>query len=316
MVFYVYLQSSVITDAASAGPHGMQNLISILRGFLQNCCLLEFCDDRTRSEIKETVDNLPADFDRATLKKMLTQLAKQNRFAYCLEPDYTGEKPDLDCVFEQSRDAFLQLIVVEESSKERGAPEDAEVASLSTYQHTYFEETRSALSSDGRTTPSGELDETAFLNEHFKRALRHASTIELCDRLAGAKFSDNYRHTISRLMTWLANTHADPGNCRIVFHFGEADGKKPAYIKGELTSYRDAGALASTPTEIRYYHTEMPHQRFILTDQFAIEIDRGLDFLDRSTRKNRDVSVNTKSHSETSKLLAAYAGNLSSTDIL
>jgi hypothetical protein len=60
----------------------------------------------------------------------------------------------------------------------------------------------------------------------------------------------------------------------------------------------------------------MPHQRFILTDQFAIEIDRGLDFLDRATHKNRDVSVNTKSHSETSKLLAAYAGNLAGTEVL
>ena len=60
----------------------------------------------------------------------------------------------------------------------------------------------------------------------------------------------------------------------------------------------------------------MPHQRFILTDQFAIEIDRGLDFLDRSTHKNRDVLVNTKSHSETSKLLAAYTGNLASTEAL
>jgi len=90
MVFYVYLQSSAITDAASAGAHGMQNLISILRGFLQNCCLAEFYDDRTRSEIKAAVEKLPEDFDRASLKKVLAQLAKRNRFVYCLEPDYTG----------------------------------------------------------------------------------------------------------------------------------------------------------------------------------------------------------------------------------
>jgi len=200
--------------------------------------------------------------------------------------------------------------------KDRGAPEGTEVTSLSTYQHTYFEETRSSLSSDGRTTPAGALDETVFLDEHFLRALRHAGTIEMCDRLAGTMFADNYRHTISELIAWLSNTHAEPESCSIVFHLGEAPGKKPAYINSELTSYRSAGKLDKTPTEIRYYHTAMPHQRFILTDQFAMEIDRGLDFLDRSTKKNRDVSVNTKSHSETSKLLSAYAGNLVLTDTL
>jgi len=117
-------------------------------------------------------------------------------------------------------------------------------------------------------------------------------------------------------MAWLASALADPGSCSIVFHLGEANGKKSAYINSELTNYRSAQGLAATPTEIRYYHTEMPHQRFILTDQFAIEIDRGLDFFDRSTHKNRDVSINTKSQSETSKLLAAYAGNLASTKTL
>jgi len=316
MVFYVYLQSTVINDAAAAGPHGMQNLISILRGFLQNCCLAEFWDDRTRTEIKTAVDDMPEDFDRAALKKVLTQLAKLNRFAYCLEPDYAGGRPDLECVLDQANTALLQLIIVGEDERDRPPPADTELAALSTYQHTIFEETRSALSSDGRTTAAGALDEGVFLDEHFLRALRHSGKIEFCDRLAGTRFGDNYRHTIRALMTWLATALADPGACSIVFHFGEADGKKPAYIKGEISGYRAAGALATTPTEIRYYHTDMPHQRFILTDQFAIEIDRGLDFLDRATHRNRDVSVNTKSHSETSKLLAAYAGNLAGTEVL
>lgn len=316
MVFYVYLQASVITDAANAGAHGMQNLISILRGFLQNCCLLEFCDGRNGSEIKDAVQNLTEDFDRTSLKKILTQLAKLNRFVYCIEPDYIGEKLDLDCVLEQAGDSLLQIIIIDESEKDRTPPEACELVALSGYHHTHFEETRSSLSSDGRTSTANAMDEWQFLDEHFLRALRHAGKIELCDRLAGSRFADNYRHTIGTLLKWLSNALGDPASCSIVFHLGEADGKKPAYIHSELTSYRNAGALATTPTEIRYYHTEMPHQRFILTDQFAIEIDRGLDFLDRSAHKNRDVSVNTKSRGETSKLLAAYAANLATTDNL
>lgn len=316
MVFYVYLQSNAIRDAAGAGTHGIQNLISILRGFLQNCCLAEFCDDRTRTEIKAAVEELPEDFDRVTLKKVLAQLAKLNRFVYCLDPDCGGGKCDLDSVLVQAKEALIQAIVVEEAERNRVAPADCELAPLSKYQHTQFEETRSALSSEGRTLSAGMMDETEFLDEHFLRALRHAGKIEICDRLAGTKFGDNYEYTIRSLMAWLAGALADTQSCRIVFHFGEAVGNKPAYINSELSKYRSKGALAGTPTEIRYYHTDMPHQRFILTDQFAIEIDRGLDFFDRATHKNRDVSVKTKSRSETLKLLSAYAGNIVSTNPL
>jgi len=316
MVFYVYMQPEVIGDAANGGRYGMQYLIALLRGLLQNCCLLEFCDGRSLDEMKEQVESLPGDFDRVAVKKILGRMAKLNRFVYCLDPDDSGKESDLDCVFEQASRSLLDLLLVAEVERSRDAPEGVEISSLSDYQYTPFEEERSLRSSDGRTTPEGGMGETDFLACNFLRALRHARKIEVCDRLAGTKFAENYEHTIRQLMGWLAKALADPSGCSIVFHFGEADGKKPAYIKGEISGYRAAGALATTPTEIRYYHTDMPHQRFILTDQFAIEIDRGLDFLDRATHRNRDVSVNTKSHSETSKLLAAYAGNLAGTEVL
>ncbi|NQT93798.1 MAG: hypothetical protein HQ559_13645 [Lentisphaerae bacterium] len=310
MVFYVYMQPEVIGDAAGSGKYGIQYLIALLRGFLQNCCLAEFCDNRSLDRIREQVKELPEDFDRVAIKKLLGQMAKLNRFVYCLQPDYDGEKTDLDCVCDQARDCLLNLILVSEADAGRQPPVGVEVSSLSSYQYTPFEEERSLLSSDGRTRVAGELDEGVFLDEHFLRALRYSSRIEICDRLAGTYFSDNYKYTIQRFMSWLGTALADPGSCRILFHFGEAEGKKSKYIESELTNYRADGGLAGTPTEIRYYHTEMPHQRFILTDQFAIELDRGLDFLDRTTRKNRDVSVNTKNHGETTKLLTHYAGNL------
>jgi hypothetical protein len=52
--------------------------------------------------------------------------------------------------------------------------------------------------------------------------------------------------------------------------------------------------------EIQFYQfpssdNALPHERFILTDQIALSIDRGLDFLDKNTRKNRDVDIGYKS---------------------
>jgi hypothetical protein len=50
----------------------------------------------------------------------------------------------------------------------------------------------------------------------------------------------------------------------------------------------------------------MPHERFILTDQFVLHIERGMDFLDRATKRSRDAFVSVKSRAETVQLLDAY----------
>jgi hypothetical protein len=56
------------------------------------------------------------------------------------------------------------------------------------------------------------------------------------------------------------------------------------------------GRLASSTIRVHYYDgaglaDSLPHERFIMTEQIALSIDRGLDFLDRSSRTNRDVFI-------------------------
>ena len=50
----------------------------------------------------------------------------------------------------------------------------------------------------------------------------------------------------------------------------------------------------------------LPHERYISTDQFGLEIGRGMDFLDSNTAKNRDVSLNLKDRSVLQSKLAAF----------
>lgn len=46
---------------------------------------------------------------------------------------------------------------------------------------------------------------------------------------------------------------------------------------------------------------------YMITDQFVIDLGRGMDFLDRKTRRNRDLTVGYKSFKETDTLLKNYA---------
>jgi len=314
MVFYVYLHPEVFKDAAAA-PYGMQALIGILRGFLQNCCIVEFDDDRTRVEIKGVIQDLPEDFDRRILKKLLVQLEKQNRFIYCLEPDYTEEKSDLECVVQQADAELIQLVLIGDGEDIDCGGTELKLARLATYNGTDFEEKRSSMSGDGITTPEDSMFAKEFMDLHLLRALKHAKKIELFDRLAGAKFGDNYEYTIKSFISWIGTVLPEQSNCSIEFHLGQADGHKSAYIKGELADYKRDSLPDDSRVEVSYY-SELPHQRYILTDQFALEVDRGLDFLNRRTHKNRDVSINTKSRKEMQALLDVYRGQLISKEVI
>ena len=53
------------------------------------------------------------------------------------------------------------------------------------------------------------------------------------------------------------------------------------------------------------FYKRLPHERFVLTDQFAFEIGRGMDFLHPGGR-NRDVSIATKNLRQVDKLFASY----------
>ncbi len=315
MVFYVYMHPEVFKDAAAAAPYGMQALIGILRGFLQNCCIAEFDDGRTHQEIGKYIKDLPQDFDRSILKKLLVQLEKQNRFIYCLKPDYTDEKSDLECVVQQADVELVQLVLTGSDHVIDHEEAEFELAKLDTYNHTEFEEERSKMASDGSTTPDDYLPNTEFMDRHFLRALKHAGSIELCDRLAGTKFGDNFEYTIRAFISWLGSSLADPSGCILGFHLGQADGYKSTYIQRELSNYKRQSLHESTNIAVHYY-SDLPHQRYIITNQFALEIDRGLDFLNRATRKNRNSSINLKSRKEIQLRLDAYRDQLINSEVI
>lgn len=311
MIFYTYLDPEVLSVKNIENDFAMQALIAILRGFAQNCFVAEFEDYRLQDAIKEQVNNLPDTFNRKIIKSLLTTLSKRNRFIYCLIPDYSGNMDDISCLVEQATKCFLDVILFSETNKDTEIPDGIEKATLATFQTTNFENVRSNLAINGRTFTDGELDQNDFLNWCFGKMLRYPTRIEICDKLFGSRFGDNFEYTIKTFLRWLEQNVVDPGNCKFIFHCAKPDGHTDHHIKTQLLSFK-TGRLKNMPMEIQFYQLSdtiqiLPHDRYIITDQVAIDFGRGMDFLDRNTRKNRDLTIGYKSFKEVDILLKSYA---------
>lgn len=312
MFFYTFLQPEMFSESAADGEDAMQNLASILNGFLQNCFLAVFEDDRWSPSVKETLLNWPETSNRKRVMSLLVQLKKHKRFLYCIVPDYLEQKTDLDSVFEQAAAIPLDLILVTDAEKNHPAPTGTEIATRRSYQNTVFEPLRSSFAVHGKTCKHGEMNCADFLNVHFARALKYASEIHLCDRICGSKnFADNFIYTVKEFMHWLGNHLSDSAACKIVFHLGQPKGLGIQHVLNELEDIRKK-SLPKTEIELRVYNDStgtqsLPHQRFIMTDQLALNIDRGLDFLDRATHKCRDTFIGCQNPQDAQRLLDDYS---------
>lgn len=313
MIFYVYIDPAVFGVAQIDGPYAVQVLIGALRGFVQNCCVMEFDDRRIQQAIGEKVEALPPSHERKVLMSLLTVLAKRNRFVYCIAPDYGGAKSDTDTMLEQSAGLLIDLALVGVPiAADAVIPATVQVALLREYQNTHFENERSKIASEGRTTAPGELSEAEFLDLHFKKAFRYAARIDICDRLFGRKFGDNYKYSAERMIRWLGANLSDRTRCKLVFHCAKPDGMTDQYMHRTLKQVREAHAVG-LPVEVQFYQlptgdNAMPHERFVQTDQVALGIDRGMDFLDAGTASSRDVFVSYKGLPACAAVFKAYCG--------
>lgn len=297
MVFYVYLDPEVIGLAHQQGIFAIQNLLGIIQGFVENCFLAEFEDYRIQPAIKEYVNNIPDCDEKKRLKALFSILKKRNRFIYCLISDQTNQKSDKSLLFEQASDSLIDLILLSNLDGIPDLPKEITVTDLSNYQTTNFAGERSRIASNGRQFHGGELSEDEFLDQNYKKAFMYAKRFEICDIIFGRGFSDNFDYSTKILFRWLENIHTNPKNFEIVFYCEKPAGNTDQYIKDRLTQYRK-GRLANTKIKV-FFHSNhnaqcLPHERYFVTDQIAFQIGRGMDFIDRKTKRNRDTSIDLK----------------------
>lgn len=313
MVFYVYIDPAIINIATRNAPYGLQLLIAILRGFLQNCFIVDFTDGEIHQAIGEKVKSLPPTDDRKRIKAILSSFVKHNRFIYCLAPDYTGQNNAMVLMLDQAAEALIDLALLETQPDTGKVPETLQITMLLDYQNTQFEIDRSKISSNGKTIAPNIVEKDEFLNTCFLKVFRHATKIEICDKLFGARFNDNYKYSAGELFKWLPEVLADIQNQEVIFHCGKPDGYGDKHLETTIKELRDSH-LSGLSTKIQYYDMNnlpdsLPHDRFILTNQIALSIGRGMDFLDRSTKKVRDITINIINRNECSNVLQHYSGS-------
>jgi hypothetical protein len=311
MFYYIYFDPHVISVAKENGELGMQALIGILRGFLQNCFLADFPTWRVHDAIKEEVENLDSDHNRKKLTTLLKTLQKRNLFIFCLEDDYSG-RGDLELIRECCAQTKLDLLLL--SEKVEGIS-GAEVATIFDYQHTQFEEHRSRTAAHGIALSEGELDERQLLDHCLRKALQYAEKIAIYDKLFGEKYKGNYQFTATVLFKWLEEILPSPKDVRIEIHCGlpdpEGEARKVEDMLAELAGLKK-GRLSEIRFSLHFYqndsgHDNLTHDRFIITNQIAIGIPRGMDFIDNKTRRNRDLTMDCKSGREIEKLINSYS---------
>ncbi len=310
MVFYVYLDPEVIGVAQQEGKYAIQSLLAIIKDFTQNCFLAEYEDYRIQPAIREYADNFPDGWDRIELKKLIGKLIKHNRFIYCLLPDQTNTKADKSLLFEQASDSLIDLILL---SNLNGIPDlnrKITVTDLSNYQMTNFASERSALASNGRQFQGGELGEYEFLDHNYKKAFMYAKRLEICDAIFGRKFKDNFRYSLGLLLRWLNSTIKNISEFKFILHCGLPSGRTPEFIRQILESFK-TDRLSDVVFEIYYYQEIdnnqcLPHERYLITDQIAFQIGRGMDFIDKNTRRNRDTSIDLKDPTSIEKIIQHY----------
>lgn len=294
MVFYADLDPSVVTRACENQPYGFQCLIAILRGFTQNCCIIDR-NGEISGALAKRVGELRGDSDRKTLGDILEWLKKHSRFV--------EDPEDADVIINEST-------TPSPAAQQPGRPESC---ALANYQFTEFEHERSLSAFAGVTLPYGLHSNHEFMDAYFGKALRHAQRLTICDGSLGENFNANYKLSVGEFIPWLRGANLHGQRCSITFKCCAPLLKRSGVPRKEWQA--DHSRLA----EVRAFFAEqdvaaefyrfLPHDRFILTDQFALEIGRGMDFLNHDGR-NRDVSIATKNVHQIKKLLGAYTKHL------
>jgi hypothetical protein len=312
MIFYVFLEPEVISYSNERGPDALQNLTGILRGFVENCFITEFEDYRLQNLFAEQIKALPDCYERKVIKTIFSILQKRNRFIYCFIPDYNGAKSDLEIVLEKAGEVLLDLIFVKQCEDVGEIPDGVEIADITNYHNTSFADKRSKMMAEGVAAGDGEFDEEDFLNRHYLKIFRYARRIEICDKLFGRRFGDNFEYTTRKFLQWFEKIVHDPNDFILSIHCEKPDGHIDDRIKRSLQRLK-RGRLSGVTIELVFYESPdaaraLHHDRYILTDQIALQVGRGMDFLNRSTQKNRDTNMNLKSEDKIGRILATYAG--------
>jgi len=280
MIFCVFLDPESVRQAAAQGELGADHLIGVLRALLENCLLAETTDWQVGTELKDAVKAIEEPNLRMRAVALLEKFATRNRFADFLEPLESNADALPAAVALANRDhPSLDAILTE--SLEPHLTGRAEVIPIGRFNGSDFAANRSQ-NSRGRTLPQGQMQAAEFFEAFFsKLTLVSLPKWEVCDYYLGQNFNDNYFHNLQWWIEFLAKSE-EP--IEFVVH---TQGHLDQNIQNRLDELCDGTSVRARVKT----HDSLPHERYLITSAFVLNIGRGIDLIDPHTQKNRDIHI-------------------------
>lgn len=285
MFYRVFFDPEVVRPAYQSGAVGLSLLIAIWRGFFQNCCICEVDGYLVHTRLKEVINEIGVDAENQNnglsdhitrLKKILVQMRKQNRFVDLIS---TSEADQSLVLLAVNSDASIGIDFILTEERLPGEAKSPERSSFEAYEVSTFERERSKQAEDG-LIPEGEFTADEFFPKRFGKILPLAKRVTIIDGILGRKFGDNFQYTLKILIEYLEAANTNPSELLLDIH--TEDGKRIDFLEQRL------GEWCKT---IRYHvhrHPGVPHERYLFTDQFGLQLGIGCDLLSKRTEHNRE----------------------------
>lgn len=281
MIFCVFLDPESIRKLSSMGGLGADALIGILRVLLGNCLLAETTDWRTGPELREAVRKIDNQDARVRVSALLETFWKRNRFAAILEVEDKDDAGPVAEIALRNRDSSCLDAIIAESSGPFPAGK-VEVTSAEVFHGSDFAG-RCQQATCGLTLSEGAIQPADFFKKHLSRLLMVEGKFEIYDRVVGRDFGPNFFHNLPWWVDFLKQADHD---VELVIH---TEGRQTHPIQNRLTELCEDTQIS--PTVVRHNDDSLPHERYLKTPAFILNLGRGIDLFDPYTGKNRDLHI-------------------------
>ena len=281
MIFCVFLDPESVSKLSSMGGLGADALIGILRVLLSNCLLAETTDWRTGQELREAVRSIANQDVRARVSALLEAFWRRSRFVAILEHKDGDEDMTTAAMALRNRShAFLDAIITETPGPFPAGR--AEVTPAESFHGSDFA-ARCQQAGCGLALAEGAIQAADFFTKHLSMLLLVEGKFEIYDRVAGRDYGPNFFHN---LPLWVDFLKQSEHGIELAVH---TEGRQIQPIKTHLEEL--CADTQIKPTVVRHDDDSLPHERFLKTPAFILNLGRGIDLFDPNTGLNRDLHI-------------------------
>lgn len=276
-------------------------LLSTLKSWMRNCVILVDNQNRLTGRILSHLNGMPPQ-DKKNIKVCLEKLMKNNRIIGRNIDTVLGEGTDNDfkvcreIVINHHPDAFIVAAKNVEALNDQADPCEGKTVVLSEYPSS------SLFDDIGRYdfTIGTEHDYTII-----EGALRYARHIKIFDRNIGRYWGEDYRQSLEYFFDLYRDVGEYSKEGRIEIVTGMVENKDEDRRKNQekyeslFVDFREK-VEQEYPFEIRFTikressSKNLPHPRYLRTDQFLIQLDAGFKFFNFVTGKTRSNVLSVK----------------------